>query len=32
MVAGRWVVRERRHAQENAAAERYARALAELIQ
>ena len=32
MVAGRWVVRERRHAQENAAAERYARAVAELIQ
>ena len=31
MVAGRWVVRERRHAQQEAAAERYARAVAELI-
>jgi formimidoylglutamate deiminase len=30
MVAGRWVVRERRHAQEQAAAQRYARAVAEL--
>ena len=31
MVAGRWVVRERRHAQEETAAERYARAVAELL-
>jgi formimidoylglutamate deiminase len=31
MVAGRWVVRERRHANERTAAERYARAVAELI-
>jgi formimidoylglutamate deiminase len=31
MVAGRWVVRERRHAQDEAAAQRYARAVAELI-
>jgi formimidoylglutamate deiminase len=31
MVAGRWLVRERRHAQEEAAAERYARAVAELV-
>ena len=31
MVAGRWVVRERRHAQEEAAAERYTRAVAELV-
>jgi formimidoylglutamate deiminase len=31
MVAGRWVVRERHHAQQEAAAQRYARAVAELI-
>ena len=31
MVAGRWVVRERRHAQQDAAARRYARAVAELV-
>jgi formimidoylglutamate deiminase len=31
MVAGRWVVRERHHAQEEATAGRYARAVAELI-
>jgi len=31
MVAGRWVVRERQHAQQDAAARRYARAVAELV-
>jgi formimidoylglutamate deiminase len=31
MVAGRWVVRERRHAQQEVATARYARAVAELI-
>jgi formimidoylglutamate deiminase len=31
MVAGRWVVRERQHAQQDAAAKHYARAVAELI-
>jgi len=31
MVAGRWLVRERQHAQQNAAAKHYARAVAELI-
>ncbi len=31
MVAGRWLVRERRHAHEESAAERYARAVSELI-
>jgi formimidoylglutamate deiminase len=31
MVAGRWVVRERQHALQDKAAERYARAVAELI-